>query len=188
MRKADLQLLVQGYCTEHNVKTRWNANLPGKDWIRNFRLRWKKEIKLRRPTNIKRSRSKVSPAIVRAFMERISQNLEGVPPSHIFNYDETNVQDDPGAEEAFFGGGCKYFEQARNSSKVAFSVMFCASASGLMLKPYTVHKSPTGVLYESWCQGGPEGAAYGANKSGWFDVDRFNAWFKHCFVTHIRNA
>jgi len=120
-------------------------------------------------------------------MERLQRHVEGVEPSHIFNYDETNAQDDPGAEEAFFGGGCKYFEQAQNSSKVGFSVMFCCSADGKMLMPYVVYKSPTGALYESWCQGGPEGAAYGANKSGWFDVHRFNAWFKHCFLPHIRN-
>jgi len=95
-------------------------------------------------------------------------------------------KDDPAAEDAFFGGGCKYYEQMRNSSKVAYSVMFCCSAAGQMLPPYTVFKSPTGALYELWCQNGPEGAGYGANKSGWFDQDRFNAWFSTVFLRHIR--
>lgn len=35
------------------------------------------------------------------------------------------LKDDPGAQEAFFGGGSKYFEQIRNHSRVGFSVMFC---------------------------------------------------------------
>ena len=35
------------------------------------------------------------------------------------------IKDDPGAKEAFFGGGSKYFEQIRNHSRVGYSVMFC---------------------------------------------------------------
>lgn len=64
--------------------------------------------------------------------------------------------------------------------------MFCCSADGKMLPPYTVYKSPTGSCHEPWCEGGPKGAAYGANKSGWFDQDKFNAWFKSVFLKWIR--
>lgn len=124
---------------------------------------------------------------MKAFFDRLSPNLEDVPPNCIFNYDETAIKDDPGAEEAFFGGGQKYFEQVKNSSKVAYSVMFCVSADGTMLPPYTVYKSPTGALYDLWCEGGPKGAGYGANKSGWFDQEKFNAWFKFVFLKFIRS-
>lgn len=96
MRKKDLQLLVQAYCSENDIKTRWEENLPGLDWIRGFRERWKGEVRLKKPTNIKRSRAMVSPAIIREFMGRLEPNLQDVPPSNIFNYDETNVTDDPG--------------------------------------------------------------------------------------------
>lgn len=96
MRKRDVQQLVQAYCTEHNVLTRWRENWPGKAWIRNFRARWKHVIKLKKPNNIKRCRAMVSPAIIRSYMQHLSKSVEGVKPEHIFNYDETNVQDDPG--------------------------------------------------------------------------------------------
>jgi hypothetical protein len=41
-----------------------------------------------------------------------------------------------------------------------------------------VYKSATGIVYTNWCEGGPAGAAYGATKSGWFDRDQFNQWFR----------
>ena len=177
---------MQAYTTEKGITTRWHDNLPGKDWIKGFKKRWSHEVKVRRPTHIKRARSEVSPAVVEAYFNRLRPNLEGVSPSNIFNYNETNVSDDPAAEEAFFGGGCKYYEEAKNTSKIMYSVMFCVSGDGKMLPPYTVFKSPNGALYDVWCEGGPPGGAYGANKSGWFDQDKFNGWFRSLFLRHIR--
>jgi transposase-like protein len=34
MRKRDLQDLVQAYCVENEVRTRWKNDRPGSDWIR----------------------------------------------------------------------------------------------------------------------------------------------------------
>lgn len=178
MRKTDLQNLVQSYCVQNSIKTRWRDERPAREWCKLFLKRWSKEVKLRRPRNIKRSRSKVSPAIVKEFFEHLTPNIQGIPPTHIVNYDETNLQDDPGAELAFFGGGTKYCEQSRNSSKTAVSVMFACTASGHMLPPMTVYKSAVGSCYGMWCEGGPEGANYAATKSGWFNMEMFNLWFK----------
>lgn len=51
-----------------------------------------------------------------------------------------------------------------------------------MLPPMTVYKSINGVVYQNWCEGGPEGATYAASKSGWFDMEKFNVWFKQVFI------
>lgn len=181
LKRRDLQDLVQSYLVEHNIKTRFVDDRPGKDWTRLFQKRWSHRVKIRKPRNIKRSRANVSPKIVRSFFARLQPNLDGVPASHIFNYDETCIKarvylyivgktmpppplpldsfssqyvtyakflpilhgtvplqffkkinlcmyltkDDPGAQDAFFGGGSKYFEQIRNHSRVGYSVMFC---------------------------------------------------------------
>ncbi len=67
----------------------------------------------------------------------------------------------------------------KNHSKVAaYSVMMCIDADGTCLPPMTLFKSANGTVFQSWCEGGPEGATYAANKSGWFDMDKFNQWFK----------
>ncbi len=51
-----------------------------------------------------------------------------------------------------------------------------------MLPPMVVYKSTTGVVYQSWCEGGPDGTAYAATKNGWFNMDKFNQWFKQAGI------
>ncbi len=92
LRKKDLQDIVQAYVTEHEVCTRWPAGRPAKDWCRYFLKRHKASLKLRKPTNIKRSRGKVGPHTVKEFFENLAPNLDGISPDCVFNYDETNLR------------------------------------------------------------------------------------------------
>jgi hypothetical protein len=85
---------------------------------------------------------------------------------------------DPGAEDAFFSGNSKYFEQVRNNSKQAFSIMFCWSTAWTMLPPMVVYQSGSGALFKDWCVGRPEGTLYASSKNGWFDMNKFNQWFR----------
>lgn len=89
------------------------------------------------------------------------------------------------SEKAFFGGGSKYFEQKRNSSKVAFTVVFAITADGLMLRPYVIYKSPNGSLYLPWCKGGPDNAIYSATVSGWMTMETFNDFFVKVIVDYF---
>ena len=186
MRKRDLMLLVQAYCNENSIETRFPDNKPGREWVLGFQKRWAHRVKVKKPSNIKRSQAAVSPAIVRDFFTALGPNIENIPATHIFNYDKTNLRDDPGAENAFFAVGSKYQEQVRNHSKVAFSIMYCCSASGLMLPPMVVYKQPQSILFQNWCENGPAGSTNAASKSGWFDMAKFNQWFKQVFVEHIQ--
>jgi hypothetical protein len=120
----------------------------------------------------------VSPEDVSEFFDQIEPNLRGISRHNIFNYDETCFRDDPGAEDAFFGTSCKYYEKVQNHSKTTISVMACISAGGDSIPPMTLYKSATGSVYQSWCEGGPEDATYAANQSGWYDMEKFSQWFK----------
>lgn len=75
MRRKDLQDLVQSYVVENGVNTRWKDGRPGKGWIRKFQKRWRHEVKLKKPTNIKRSRAAVSPTIVGQFIDQLEVTL-----------------------------------------------------------------------------------------------------------------
>ncbi len=81
-----------------SIDTRWEGGKPCKEWIRYFRQRRVHRVKFKKPTNIKRSRAMVNPLILKKFFHHLAPNIEGVPASHIFNYDETNLRDDPGTE------------------------------------------------------------------------------------------
>lgn len=92
-----------------------------------------------------------------------------------------------GSELAFFGGGSKYYEKMLNTSKIAFTVMYCCAADGTMLPSMVVFKSPSGQLYETWCENGPPGTTYAATPSGWMDMTTFNQWFSVVFINYIKN-
>lgn len=54
--------------------------------------------------NIKRSRAAVSPE---EYFDKLGKTIDGVPSSHILNYDETNLSDDPGKSRMLFKRGTK---------------------------------------------------------------------------------
>ncbi len=150
LKKRDLQDLVQSYCVTNSVKTRWENDSPGYDWIRSFKDRWRHRVKVNKLSNIKRSRAKVSPDDIKEFFERLKPNVEGIPPTHIFNFDESPIKDDPGAEDAFFAKGQKYYEQVMNHSKAGYSLMFCCNAARDMLPPMVIYKNGRGILCKIW--------------------------------------
>jgi hypothetical protein len=46
-------------------------------------------VKVKKPSNIKRSRAMVNPLILKKFFHHLTPIIEGVPASQIFNYHET---------------------------------------------------------------------------------------------------
>ena len=69
---------------------------PGDDWIEGFLERNKAKTTARVAANINRTRAEVSPEIIREYFVNLFEVTKDVPPSNIFNYDETNVSDDTG--------------------------------------------------------------------------------------------
>jgi hypothetical protein len=49
MNKRDVCNLVQAYCVENGVETRWKDSKPGKDWVVSFQKRWSHKVKLCSP-------------------------------------------------------------------------------------------------------------------------------------------
>ena len=158
-------------------------NLPGKDFVYGF-LRRHPDLTVRTANLIKRSRAALSHDDVHAFFDNFERSAAGIPPENIYNCDETNLQDNPGAKRAIFSRGVKYAEKVSDHSKSAISVMFCGSASGVLLPPYVVYKSNN--CYESWMKGGPKGAIYSATPSGWFESFTFADFMTKGFLPHVR--
>ena len=61
-----------------------------------------RELTIRSASLLRRSKAAVSPQIVNEFFDRFEKVAAGVPPKNIFNYDEKNLQDDPGVKKAIF--------------------------------------------------------------------------------------
>ena len=117
---------------------------------------------------MKRARSVVSSEMVEEFFEEVKKAFEAFPgevkKENIFNYDETNFTNDPGKMMVFVRRGRRRVENVRDTSKQAFSVMWCGSAAGELLPPMIVYKAKH--VYEGWTQNGPAGAKYDSTESG----------------------
>ncbi|KAF0757574.1 jerky protein-like [Aphis craccivora] len=53
-------------------------------------------------------------------MDCLQRTLSGIPSSMIYNYDETNLTDDPVNKKVITKRGSKYVENFCNSSKAPF--------------------------------------------------------------------
>ena len=105
--------------------------MPVDDWARWFLLRQSDHLKERFAMNIKRNRAKISRSTVNEFFDNLTNESQSTPPENIFNYDETNLSDDPGRKKLITKRGCRYPERIINSSKSCISIMFCGSASAV---------------------------------------------------------
>ena len=110
--------------------------------------------------------------------------LGPIPPENMWNYDETNMQDDPGKDWVIVRRGRKRVENAKDYSKTTISAMWCGNAAGEMLPPMIVYKAIH--CYAGWTIGGPLGSHYTSTDSGWFDSRTFEEWFIKIFLPNVQ--
>ena len=103
------------------------------------------------------------------------ETLKGLPLNAIFNYDKTNLTDNPGQKKVLTKRDMKYPERIINSSKSSISLMIAGNAAGDVLPPYVVYKSKH--LWDTWTYNGPPGTRYANTASGWFESETFSDWF-----------
>ena len=80
--------------------------------------------------NIAPKRAQISAETIKEYFSNLKETLKDIPPSHIINYDETNLTDDPGRKKCIYPRGCKYPERMLASTKSAISLMFAGTAGG----------------------------------------------------------
>lgn len=180
----DLRRIVKSYLDRKGVTIRkFTDNMPGSEWVRLF-LKRHRDLTQRFASNIKVARATVTPEIINSYFDNLQREIVGVEPTNIWNYDESNLVDDPGNKKVITKRGCKYPERIINSTKQSTSIMFCGNALGETLPPYVVYKSTH--LYDSWTTGGPDGTRYNRSKSGWFEATIFEDWFEFLLLPRLK--
>ena len=95
----DVCCQVKSYLDARGVNdTKFPNNLPGPDWLKGFAKR--KKLTQRFAENVKSSRAEVCAEDINNYFDNLRIFVEGVTSENIFNYDETNVTDDPKAKKA----------------------------------------------------------------------------------------
>jgi len=181
----DLRFIVKAYLDKRGKKVQcFKDNFPGKEWVTSFLDRHKNVLANRIARNISISRAAVDHEIINNFFNNLEQELQGVAPSNLWNYDETNLGDDPGASKVLIKRGTKYPEQIRNATKACTSLMIAGNAAGEIAPVYVVYKSEK--LWQTWTENGPEHARYNRTKSGWFDYHCFEDWFLNLMLPILK--
>lgn len=171
----DMKVCVKAYLDRQGRKvTCFRNNYPGPDWVNLF-LKRRPELSQRFSQNISHARAGTDEAMINEYFDNLKIELEGVPPGNIFNYDETNLVDDPGRSKVITRKGTKYPEKIRNSSKACTSLMICGNAEGELAPVYVNYKAQK--LWSTWTEDGPLHARYNRTSSGWFDFQVFEDWF-----------
>ncbi|KAJ8935922.1 hypothetical protein NQ314_012590 [Rhamnusium bicolor] len=144
------------------------------DWVNLFLLR-RPELSQRFSQNISHSRAATDEGTINHYFDNLQTEPEGVPPANIWNYDGTNLVDDPGRSKVITRKGTKYPEKIRNSLKARISLMICGNADGRLAPVYVNYKSHK--LWSTWTEDGPLNARSNRTSSGWFDFQVFEDWF-----------
>ncbi|CAH1732694.1 unnamed protein product [Aphis gossypii] len=197
MTLTDLRYVAKAYLDRKGIcVAKFSNNLPGPDWARSIIKRHKNLVTQRIATSISKCRAEVSPTIITEYFDNLQGVLVDIPPQNIFNYDESNLQDDPGKKKLIFARGTKYPERVQNHSKTATSIMICGSASGTLLPPYIIYKAND--IWQSWTENGPKGfpccdqpccargSRYNRTPHGWIDGLTFQDWFFLSFLPHAK--
>ena len=150
--------------------------MPGDDWAKAFMKRHKEKLSTRKCTNISPKRVSVDEIALKNLFDNLGTTLKDIPATNIFNYDETNLADNPGSKKCIFKRGVKHPERLMGHSKTSISLMFYGSAAGKLLPIYTVYKAEN--MWSTWVEGAPPGCRYNRTSHGWFDECTFSDWFK----------
>lgn len=110
------------------------------------------------------------------YFDELTVTLDGVQPEHIVNYNETNITDDAGRKKILVRRGSRHPERIIDTTKSSTSVMFACAADGTLLPPYIVYRAKN--LYSTWLENGPKGTVYNRSKSGWFNLEIFEDWYR----------
>jgi len=186
----DMRFVAKSYIDAAGRKVScFKNNFPTSEWARSFIKRHEVDLTQRACQNIKKVRASISPEVINDFFDNLEKSLTNedgtkIDAHCIFNYDETNLTDDPGVIKCIFKRGVKYPERIRDGTKSSTSLMFCGSADGTILPPYVVYKAEN--LWDRWTEGGLRGVRYNRSKSGWFDTVTFTDWFSTTFLPFVR--
>ena len=140
----DIRFLVQSYFNSIDQQSKQFKNdMPGPDCVRLFIKRhhltkWIND-------NVKPARAEVTRDIIKNYFSHLEKQVI-VPLECIYNFDKTNVIDDPGTKTVICTRGRNRVERKVSHSKTSISVMFCRNAAGEFIPSVVVYKSQNTVM------------------------------------------
>ena len=171
-----VRCLVKAYLDQEKLQIKYfKNNFPGPDWLQGFMKRHR--LTKRITDNVKPLRAEVNEDVINSYFQHLKESLKDVPSSNLFNYDETNVTDDPGSKQVITHHG-RNSRKKSSPLKIIYKRDVCRY--GTYLPPSVGYKSEN--IYCEYVSGGPYNTVYSCTKSGWFDSATFETWFFKQFL------
>ena len=189
-----LQQMIKSFVAYAKIKNPFENGIPGRYWLKNFKKRNHEPLRTRNREGLSIGRAKsLTPSNISQFFidtYKPLYDLYGLQfkPHCIWNLDETAFQALKNAMKVFVGSVSKNaYSLTSNSTKGSFTVLFCGSAAGVYLPPFTIYKSKSG-LTRGAVTGGAKDAAYGFTPSGWMEGPTFQTWFCKFFLPAVKKV
>lgn len=100
LNRLDVRKIVQTYLNKQKIKNKtFKNNMPGPDWVRAFIDRHS-ELSECFANHIKRSRAQVGTEVLKEYHGILTNYLGGLESNQVFNYNETNLADNPGRKKS----------------------------------------------------------------------------------------
>nr|CAI5849142.1 unnamed protein product [Callosobruchus analis] len=132
---VDLYVVIQTYLDKTSRRaSKFKENCPGTDWVSSC-LKRHSCLSQRIVANIKRKTAAINKETITAYIQNLENVVRNVPSENIWNYDETNLSDDPGQKKVIAKRGAKYPKLISNSSKSSTFITFAGNAAGELLPP-----------------------------------------------------
>lgn len=184
------QIMMYAWCLDKKEGNhKFGVNGPCYSWWLGFKARHPDSIKLRKPDSLDRGRAIFSTVDnLRYYFQLLKGVLEEGNffdrPQDIYNCDETVVDLNKSAQKVVVPRRFKTSHSRQVASSEHVTIHCCISAAGNTIPPFIIYKSafPGG----NYTAGGPDGALYGKQKSGFMDSELFVKWFTKIFIPYAR--
>ena len=164
-RRPEVKRMVKSYIQSIGRKRPFKNDNPGEDWMVYFEKRHSEQLNRRKPEILTFARAEgLTTSVLNAFFDMCEDILDTNNPKNkhhcIFNLGETRLNTNRRSEALFVPKSTKD-AYLKSPTAGKFSVLFCVSATGVYLPPFTVYKAH--YLYQTWTIRGPHGAAVNIN-------------------------
>ena len=162
---------------------------PCYGWWLGFKARHPESAKLRKPDSLDRGRALFSTVNnLREYFQLLKSVLDEGDflnrPQDIYNCDETVVDLNKSSQKVVVPRRFKTSHSRQVASSEHITIHCCISAAGSTIPPFIIYKAafPGG----NYTAGGPDGALYAKQKTGFMDSELFVKWFTKLFIPHAR--
>ena len=170
-------------------KNKFGAKGPCYGWWLGFKARHPESAKLRKPDSLDRGRALFSTVnALREYFHLLKSVLDEGGflnrPQDIYNCDETVIDLNKSSQKVVVPRRFKTSHSRQVASTEHITIHCCISAAGNTVPPFIIYKAafPGG----NYTVGGPDGALYGKQKTGFMDGELFVKWFTKIFIPHAR--